>query len=123
IVPQRQALAGGTQMRRRLFNIATALSLILCAAVCLLWIRSYWYTDRITQQRANGERSMRTRQGHLVVGSFVAEGSRVPSQACGFFYQSDLASPPNVDLLAILYIYPDARNRVIHWERGGFGYY
>ena len=29
-------------MRRRLLNLLTALSLLLCAAVCALWVRSYW---------------------------------------------------------------------------------
>jgi hypothetical protein len=32
-------------VRRRLLNYATALSLLLCVAVCVLWVRSYWATD------------------------------------------------------------------------------
>src|SRR5687768_17444229 len=28
-------------MRRRLFNLLTMLSLVLCVAVCALWVRSY----------------------------------------------------------------------------------
>jgi hypothetical protein len=32
-------------MRRRLFTIVSALSLLLCAATCLLWVRSYARTD------------------------------------------------------------------------------
>ena len=34
-------------MKRRLFNLAAAMSLILCVAVCLLWVRSYWVEDGI----------------------------------------------------------------------------
>ena len=34
-------------MRRRLFPILCALSLLLCAAVCVLWVRSYWHRDYI----------------------------------------------------------------------------
>jgi hypothetical protein len=32
-------------MTRRLLNLLTALSLLLCVAVCVLWVRSYWVTD------------------------------------------------------------------------------
>jgi hypothetical protein len=29
-------------MLRRLFTLLSALSFLLCAAVCVLWVRSYW---------------------------------------------------------------------------------
>jgi hypothetical protein len=29
-------------VRRRLPNLLTAVSLLLCVAVCVLWVRSYW---------------------------------------------------------------------------------
>jgi len=29
-------------VRRRLFNFAAAVSLVLCVAACVLWVRSYW---------------------------------------------------------------------------------
>jgi hypothetical protein len=32
-------------MLRRLFRFLSALSLLLCAAVVLLWVRSYWVAD------------------------------------------------------------------------------
>ena len=34
-------------MRRRLLNLLTAMSLVLWAAVCVLWVRSYWSRDAI----------------------------------------------------------------------------
>ena len=34
-------------MRRRLFTFFSALSLLLCLAVCGLWVRSYWHSDPI----------------------------------------------------------------------------
>ena len=34
-------------MRRRVFNVATALSLLLCVAAVVLWVRSYWVGDQI----------------------------------------------------------------------------
>ena len=33
-------------MTRRLLNLLTVLSLLLCVAACVLWVRSYWIPDR-----------------------------------------------------------------------------
>jgi hypothetical protein len=35
-------------MKRRLLNLLTLLSLLLCVAVCVLWVRSYWVFDRVS---------------------------------------------------------------------------
>src|SRR4051794_22009218 len=32
-------------MKRRLFNLAAAVSLVLCLGALALWVRSYWYLD------------------------------------------------------------------------------
>ncbi len=37
-------------MKRKLFNLAAALSLLLCVAVCVLWVRSYRVADGIIRQ-------------------------------------------------------------------------
>ena len=37
-------------MLRRLFTVLSALSLLLCVAVVVLWVRSYWRWDRLFQQ-------------------------------------------------------------------------
>src|SRR5688572_11865998 len=34
-------------MRRRLLNLLTALSLLLCVAACVLWVRSYLVRERL----------------------------------------------------------------------------
>ena len=41
-------------MGRPLLNLLTALSLLLCVAVCVLWVRSYWYIDIVTYARTLG---------------------------------------------------------------------
>jgi hypothetical protein len=38
-------------MKRRLLNLCTLLSLLLCAAVCGLWVRSHWVRDTLTWAR------------------------------------------------------------------------
>lgn len=34
-------------MKRRLFNLVAALSLLLCVATAALWVRSYWHFDTV----------------------------------------------------------------------------
>ena len=41
-------------MRRRLLNLLTALSLLLCVAVCVLWVRSYGGSEWATYATAGG---------------------------------------------------------------------
>jgi hypothetical protein len=36
------------RVRRRLFNLAAAVSLALCVATGTLWARSYWREDQLT---------------------------------------------------------------------------
>ena len=35
-------------MLRRLFTLFSALSLVLCVLLCVLWVRSYWVGDRLS---------------------------------------------------------------------------
>ena len=39
-------------VRRRLLNLLTGLSLLLCAALCVLWVRSYFVGEQIGWQRS-----------------------------------------------------------------------
>jgi hypothetical protein len=41
-------------VKRRLLNLLTALSLLLCVAVCVLWVRSYYRADEMLVARAGG---------------------------------------------------------------------
>jgi hypothetical protein len=42
--------AGVRRLLRILLNVATVLSLLLCAAVCVLWIRSYWVGEAVYRE-------------------------------------------------------------------------
>src|SRR5438067_11811333 len=44
-------------MRRRLFTVLSALSLLLCAATCVLWVRSYFREDGAYVDRGDVGRS------------------------------------------------------------------
>ena len=49
-------------MLRRLFTLLSAASLVLCAAACALWVRSYWRADTlILDSRRSGNDGIRTR--------------------------------------------------------------
>ena len=48
-------------MKRRLLNLLTVLSLLLCVAVCVLWVRSYWAVDAcrfVTYDRSDSRRTV-----------------------------------------------------------------
>jgi hypothetical protein len=45
---------GSKQRGRRLLNLLTLLSLLLCVAVCVLWVRSYFRRDEVSAARAGG---------------------------------------------------------------------
>jgi hypothetical protein len=42
-------------MFRRLLNLVTLVSLLLCVVVCVLWVRSYWVWDELASQWPTGE--------------------------------------------------------------------
>ena len=60
-------------MRRRVLNLLTALSLLLCVAVVALWVRSRWVADRVEcilpnrGERTCGEYALDSTQGNLVL--------------------------------------------------------
>lgn len=50
-------------MRRKLFTIAAAVSLLICSATALLWVRSYWGTDYLQRTVAGPADSMSITNG------------------------------------------------------------
>lgn len=52
-------------MRRRLFNLAAAVSLLLCLAIIGQWIRSYWFTDAWMWDTLTSRRSIATIGGAI----------------------------------------------------------
>ena len=70
---------------RHLFTIISALSLLLCAAVCVVWVRSYWCADSIKWSRWNyngasinaqlDERTIQVGRGIVCLGHHFSHGS------------------------------------------------
>src|SRR5690242_14587447 len=82
-------------MKRRLFNLAAAVSLVLCVGAVALWVRSYWYLD--------GEQLWPDAQRTWIIES--GEG--------GLFFQQSRATAPIWQQRAGLR-YPSGRQ---HWSR------
>src|SRR4051794_5023437 len=74
-------------MKRRLLNLLTALSLLMCVAVCVLWARSYLVGDFVAWERvrSEGEAGLRTRAEWSVItgrgGLLVERVTRFESPA------------------------------------------
>src|SRR3954453_6249813 len=45
---------GGAGMRRELFTLAAGVSVVLCAAACVLWVRSHWRMDALNAAAPGG---------------------------------------------------------------------
>ena len=81
----------GRGARRRLFSFCSALSLLLCVAVCTLWVRSHLRGDDL-QHSLNGETDLRfwTRPGSVFVTIGSIRDEFVPED--GWKHRS---SPPD----------------------------
>src|SRR4051794_39040070 len=95
-------------------------SLLLCAGVCVLWIRSYSLTDRVVWQRAGSISYVRSAEGHIVLDLGLdtrPAGSEVVS---GLNYERDRAESPDLEMWLL------SLNNVgeIRWRgRGGFAWH
>jgi len=106
---------------RRLFTLTSALSLLLCLAVCVLWARSYQLMDEVTWRHIGGVRWARTSKAHLEVGAYVTNSApSQPGDSFGFKYRRERA---NLPMNPFLYLGPDVGDMNFSWERGDFAWY
>ncbi len=111
---------GGEIVKHRLFTFFCIVSLALCLAVCVLWIRSYWFSETIAWQTIDGYRRLTTRRGSLELGLFLAPGTNKPADTFGPRYNSDIPTGP-FDWINILDIdFPQNR---IDWNHAGFSWH
>ena len=54
-------------MRGRLFTLLSAVSLALCVATCVLWVRSYWYEDILSDDRSGRIVSGQSLRGRVAI--------------------------------------------------------
>ena len=53
-------------MRRRLLTLISVGSLLLCVAVCVLWVRSYESFDLIGCETGDGESAVLSHEGRFI---------------------------------------------------------
>jgi hypothetical protein len=97
-----------TPLRRYLLNLLTGGSLLLCAAACVLWVRSYWVWEAVNVYDENGDAALRVstqwsllcRDGRLSWDMFQYTDTdpatigkfRVPNRGQRWFYAWNNAS-------------------------------
>src|SRR4051812_12570917 len=65
----------GDGMRRKLFGFFATMSLLLCLATCVLWVRSYWRTDAVHLAGTSADWNVRSNHAGLTVSQVVHEPS------------------------------------------------
>jgi hypothetical protein len=112
--------------RRPLAAAAAVGSLVLCLAVCALWVRSYRLSDQLLWTAADGQGLVKSAKGHLVVHAYLDRNTtpipRRPATKREISYRRDEAFGPSIDLAEILFLCADATARVAQWQHGGFAW-
>lgn len=111
-------------MRRplhRIFNVSSAVSLLLCVIVCLLWVRSYGLTDEVRWRRLDGERSIRSAQGRVLLELYLGDRSDRPTEWFGLQYVRGASRPPK-EVGLVLLMGGNGDDTVTHYGRAGFAW-
>ena len=80
-------------MRRFLLKLAAGVSAVLCAAACVLWVRSYSAYDSVSRIRSMREIQAESWRGELVATGI--DGRNDPQSVPDSFELSTSSAPPN----------------------------
>src|SRR5687767_11572041 len=69
------------RLARRLFTIIPALSLLLCAAVAALWVRSYRVAETVQWASGEGRRALASNRGSVSLASVAGPGAQYVRKA------------------------------------------
>ena len=110
-------------MRRRLPNFVTALSLLLCAATLVLWVRSRFVEDLLLWRRVDGARWVVSSPGAVIFGIELANWSAWTTDSHGLHYERGPASPTAQHLARMLLLGVGPNDKFEYWTAAGFGWY
>jgi hypothetical protein len=88
---------GVGRMTRLLLNLLTALSLLLCVAMCVLWVRSCWrsdalgYEQRCTEEDPHGDYWLNSSRGRM---TFMTAMLDTDGKETGPFWHTDPPGDP-----------------------------
>ena len=105
-------------MTRRLLNLLTALSLMLCVAVMVLWVRSHWAGDYVSWGDKRGLGGIITGRGDMMVysESVVVDGVEMGEWAWGLQWES--REPVDLRKMRPAYTQPHFERFGFRWETG-----
>src|SRR5688572_2489715 len=106
-------------MRRGLFNLATAVSLLLCFAVVGLWVRSYWGIDALDRWDRTAVH-VRSSHGRLVV--HVVRHSRPQYRGESLGWEVSRSAPPTAEERRAFASVAPPRGTSRRWRALGFEY-
>ena len=110
-------------MRRvphHLLSLSIILSSFLCAAVCITWARSYGLTDQLTWRRTDGERSIRSARGQVLVAMYLWDRSNEPAEWFGLRYARGPARTATEELITPLFLSHEPGDATVRYDRVGF---
>src|SRR5436305_10171467 len=110
-------------MRRKLFTLAAGASAVLCAATCVLWVRSYSVQDAVEWRRVDGYRALRSAPGHIVLAMVLADWSHQHREFYGLTYERQPPTPAADELFAMYALSIGPRDSFVHWTWGGFAWW
>jgi hypothetical protein len=108
-------------VRRRLLNLLTLLSLLLCVAIVVLWVRSYRLTDQLHWVSPGGFRGAGSASGYVVVQLNPGDTSAYSRARRGWTYHH--MQPYSAPSYAVAYGNLDPIRTFGTFELCGLGWY
>lgn len=109
-------------MRRLLFTLCSALSLLLGVAVCVLWARSYESSDQLVWRGEASERSVRSCKGRVVFGLNTGNRFYQGGGPPGLKYARGPAVSPEKEMIELLILCSPGGEKTVQWRRGDFAW-
>jgi len=110
-------------MPRWLSNLLAALSLLLCVATVMLWVRSYTLSDQFEWQHRDGKQWLHSARGSLVIGHWLSDQSGQAADFYGAKYVRETPRAAAVELVWMLLACVNPGETNVTWERFGFAWY
>jgi hypothetical protein len=112
-------------MKRRLFNLAAAISLVLCVSTAALWVRSYGAPEEFVWHGHDGDVGFfATQQGTALFAANRGPREVWPAEWYGLRHTRDPRAFPVVAALSRMHsLSIDRGDEYVMWSRGGFGWY
>src|SRR5687767_2216834 len=105
---------------RHFLSLPIILSSLLCAAVCITWARSYGLTDQLTWRRTDGERSIRSARGQVLLSIYLWDRSTEPADWFGLRYARGPARSAIEELMIPIFLSVELGDTGVRHNWGGF---